>query len=231
MKRSDRVRNGRPRQVSDRLKSGRQKTRPAAPVAALIRSQPWDSLIPHLLKAQVEPEATLERLRSYARLLLEWNRNVSNLISRHDEARFLERHIAESIEPAAWLLSSGAARWLDFGSGGGLPAIPLAIAGVGKQWTLVESRRTKTLFLRRVVEQLGLSNVHVVLSRLEDLVAEGKLDGSFDAFTSRATLALAPTLALAGRVVAPGGAALLWKGSRREAEMREDRRWQTAWEL
>ena len=164
-------------------------------------------------------------------MLIDWNRRVSNLISRNDEERIVERHIAESVEPAAWLKASPATRWLDFGSGGGLPAIPLALVGVGPRWTLVESRRMKTLFLRKTVETLELQDINVVASRLETMANEVGRDDTFDGFTSRATIALAPTLMLAARFVAPGGVAFLWKGSKRESEMKADLRWQDCWEL
>ena len=200
-------------------------------VGKLIDRQPWDSLIPHLLKAGVSADATIERLRAYARLLIEWNRGVSNLISRNDEQRIVERHIAESVEPAAWLKASPATRWLDFGSGAGLPAIPLSIAGVGPRWTLVESRRMKTLFVRNAVEKIGLEGIEVVVARLENMVEEAQRLRAYDGFTSRATLALGPTLDLAARFIAPGGTAFLWKGSQRENEMAADPRWQAFWEF
>ena len=210
-------------------------TRGGAPggpgIDRLIDRQPWDSLVPHLLKAGADPDATILRLKAYARLLIEWNRGVSNLISRNDEQRIVERHIAESLEPAAWLKSSLANRWLDFGSGAGLPAIPLVIAGVGPRWTLVESRRMKTLFMRKAVESLTLSDIEIVVARLENLTSETERLGAYDGFTSRATLALSPTLVLAAQFVAPGGTAILWKGSQREKEMSADPRWEQFWEF
>jgi 16S rRNA (guanine527-N7)-methyltransferase len=179
----------------------------------------------------VNADATILRLKAYARLLLEWNRGISNLISRGDEQRIVERHIAESVEPAAWLKASPAKRWIDFGSGAGLPAIPLVVAGVGPRWTLVESRRMKTLFMRKAIESLGLGDIEVVVARLEHLVGETKYLGAYDGFTSRATLALGPTLVLAAEFVVPGGTAFLWKGSQREKEMAADPRWQRSWEF
>lgn len=153
------------------------------------------------------------------------------MISRNDEQRIVERHIAESIEPAAWLKASPATRWLDFGSGAGLPAIPLVIAGVGSSWTLVESRRMKTLFMRKATETLGLKNIEIVVARLEYMVTETERLGAYDGFASRATLALGPTLVLAAKFIAPGGTAFLWKGSQREKEMADDQRWQEFWEF
>ena len=164
-------------------------------------------------------------------MLIEWNRSVSNLISNNDEARIVERHIAESVEPAAWLKISPAIRWLDFGSGAGLPALPLAISGVGPHWTLVEARRMKTLFIRKAIDSMRLHDIEVVMARLETLGNEAGRIGAYSGFTSRATLALGPTLALAARFVAPGGSAFLWKGSQREHEMSADSSWQEAWEF
>jgi 16S rRNA (guanine527-N7)-methyltransferase len=200
-------------------------------VEPLLRRQPWDSIVPHLLKVGANPEQTLPRLRRYCELLLQWNRRVSNLISRNDEPRILSRHLIESLEPAHWLQSAGADRWLDFGSGGGFPAIPLAIAGVGSHWTLVESRRTKTLFLRKAIEELEISTVTVVLSRLEDMLGQQEHAYAYNGFTSRATLTLTPTISMAASFVRPGGEAFLWKGSRREEEMAADPSWQVNWDF
>jgi 16S rRNA (guanine527-N7)-methyltransferase len=187
-------------------------------------------LIPHILKAGVELDGVMPRLRQFATLLTQWNRGVSNLISRNDEPRLVSRHLLESISCAYWLRELGEVNWMDFGSGGGLPAMPLAICGVGARWTLVESRRTKVLFLRRAVQELGLDRVSILHARLED-VAPGDVGGEIMGFTSRATLHLDPTLELAHRFVVPGGRAFLWKGSRREDEMKKETSWAEHWEL
>jgi len=200
-------------------------------VSAVLKRQPWNELIPHLLKIGADPAESVFRLRRYCELLLQWNRKVSNLISRNDEPRIVARHIVESIEPAHWLNECGAKRWLDFGSGAGLPAIPLIIAGIDGDWALVESRRTKTLFMRRALEDLGIKNVSVVNARLEDLVSDETHVNSYDGFTSRATQTLSPTLAVAATFVRVGGTAFLWKGSRREAEMAADQSWSEKWEF
>lgn len=199
-------------------------------VSKQVARQDLSSLIPHLLRGGAHADSALGALEQYTTLLLQWNRMASNLISQSDEPRITSRHLMESLMPAYWLRESGKTRWLDFGSGGGFPAIPLAICGIGDKWTLVESRRTKTLFLRRVAQDLRLNHVEVVTTRLEDFVADGEHRGVFDGFTSRATLTLGPTLALAADLVAPGGEAFLWKGSRFEEEAKEDRSWEESWE-
>jgi 16S rRNA (guanine527-N7)-methyltransferase len=175
-------------------------------------------------------EPALERLRRYAEALLQWNRDASNIMSRNDEERIVERHLLESIAPAAWLRESGARRWLDFGSGAGFPAIPLAIAGVGDAWTLVESRRSKTLFLIKTLKELGLKDFDVVNDRLENVASDPDRAGAYDGFTSRATMRVGPTLALAAAVVSAGGHAFLWKGSGFHQELDDVPAWRAAWE-
>lgn len=225
-----------------------------------LARQPWAKVREVLKREGVEAvEPTLARLRRYAELLIQWNRSVSNLISKNDEERLVEAHLLPSIEVVGWLKSFKFGRWCDLGSGGGLPALPLAICGVGAEWDLVESRRTKTLFLQRVVGELGLAGVRVLAARIEDLVAdlggafgepsetedsewipeEGDFDegdgprlslrAPFDGFTSRATMALVPTLEFATPIVRTGGRAFLWKGSKLDAEAAESSEWQSDW--
>lgn len=195
----------------------------------MLDRQPWQLVEQQLSRVGADPAETLPRIRRYAEMLLEWNRGFSNLISASDETRLVERHIIESLAPATWIKEAGPKSFMDFGSGGGFPAIPLALAGVGERWVLVESRRNKTLFLRKVSEELGLRVIEVELSRLEMLPDDAGRIGRFDAFTSRATLRLGPTLSLAAKWVPAGGHAYLWKGSRKGQEMTDDRRWEHSW--
>lgn len=220
------VRDRRAVSSDPRPKEAVPRTR-SVPAGALLERQPWDLLEKWIPEGA---EGARERLRRYAEALVTWNRTISNLISRNDEPRIVVRHIAESIQPARWLAESGARKWIDLGTGAGLPAIPLAIVGVGEHWTLVESRRTKTLFLRKVLEQLGIGNVEVALGRGETLVEEGYLKRDHDAITSRATLAFEPTLEFAESVVRQGGCAFLWKGERRDVELASEG-WHRHWKL
>ncbi len=200
-------------------------------MAGILDSQPWNDLVPWLARCGADAPRVLPRLRRYAELLLEWNHGFSNLISSNDERRFVARHLLESLQAAHWLAACRASRWMDLGSGGGLPAVPLALAGIGETWTLVESRHNKVMFLSKTVRDLELDNFRVEEGRLERLDSEMERLGGFDAFTSRATMKLGPTLALASKWVGPGGTAFLWKGSRVEQEMAEQTAWGDSWEL
>ena len=192
---------------------------------------PWDSLRPLLIGGPADQEVALARLRAFAVELLKWNQGVSNLVSHDDELRLVERHVAESLVAAKLVNACDCKRLVDFGSGGGFPAIPLALAGVGRSWTLVESRRNKTLFLRRAVQELAIAGVEVLTGRLEALMDDESLDLRCDGFTSRATMKLGPTLYLAAKVVGPGGHAFLWKGSGVHEELRADgEAWRADWD-
>lgn len=215
--------------MARRATTAERKIRSPLSIDRLIESQPWDGLVPILEHAGAEPSSVIPKLKAFVRLLLEWNRGASNLISRHDERRIVERHVRESLLPAAWLKESGARVWLDLGSGGGFPAIPLAMAGVGESWTLVESRRSKTLFLRKLLQDLAIGHVGVEQARLEDMIGNPLFIGKFDGFTSRATMRLQPTLELAAPLVRVGGRAFLWKGSGHAAELVEAGSWRDHW--
>src|SRR6476660_3466796 len=90
---------------SSRTRTGtrgaRSRDRASTPISAtadrIVHSQPWHLLAPELRKAGAEVVATTDNLKRYAKLLIEWNRGVSNLISRNDEARIVERHLVESL--------------------------------------------------------------------------------------------------------------------------------------
>jgi len=69
-------------------------------------------------------------------------------------------------------------------------------------------------------------------SRLETLVEERPFDLECDGFTSRATMAIGPTLALAGKLVRSGGRAFLWKGSSHESErLQAEKQWTQDWDF
>ena len=166
-----------------------------------------------LAGSDADRDVALGRLKGFALELLRWSQGVSNLISHNDEPRLLDRHIAESLAGATIINKLGCNKLLDFGSGGGFPALPLSLAGVGGHWILVESRRNKTLFLRRAMQELAIADMQVITGRLEVLVEEDPEALACDGFTSRATMKLGPTLMLASAIVQSGGHAILWKGS------------------
>src|SRR5437764_5005793 len=120
-------------------------------------------------------------LETYKQALLKWNEKI-NLIG--PEAReHLDDHIAEALAAAEILKPLGEV--LDFGSGGGLPAIPMAIASPAARWHLVEADQKKWSFLKHVVRECGLNAV-VYGDRLDRVLRRFSADLRFSLVTSRA---------------------------------------------
>lgn len=122
-----------------------------------------------------------ERLEIYKSELLKWTAKV-NLIG--PEAREnLDDHIEEALVAAELLKPCGEV--LDFGSGGGLPAIPMAIASPDARFHLVEADQKKWAFLKHVVRECGLNSL-VYGDRLARLLARLPPDLRFSLVVSRA---------------------------------------------
>ena len=141
-------------------------------------------------------------IQRYAQLLLDWNRSV-NLTG----ARTIEEVLAQIAAGDALLLVpwTGIGRVIDIGSGGGLPAVPMAIAMPRVHFTLLEANTRKCAFLEQVAATLGLTNVAVAAGRAEELGHQPALREQFDRAISRAAAPPAVLLELALPFVRPGG--------------------------
>lgn len=107
------------------------------------------------------------RLLAYLNLLIKWNK-AYNLTAVRDPDEMVSRHLLDSLSVAPYVAALvHAERWLDVGSGGGMPGIPLAILFPGKRLTLLDSNGKKTRFLTQVKLELKLDNLEVIHSRVE----------------------------------------------------------------
>lgn len=141
-------------------------------------------------------------LRQYSELLLDWNRTVNLTGARSVEE--VERQIADAaaLQAVSW---SGVTRVVDIGSGGGLPAVPLAMSLPEVRFSLVEANARKCAFLQHAAATLGLANVEVLPGRAEDLARQPQLREQFDRAISRAAAPPSVLLELALPFVKPGG--------------------------
>jgi 16S rRNA (guanine527-N7)-methyltransferase len=143
-------------------------------------------------------------------VLLENWQAAQNLVSRETLGHFWTRHVADSLQVLP-LLPAEAERIFDLGSGGGFPALPLAIAGKGgrRRFTLFEANQRKIAYLRTVIRALGLpATVHG--GRIE--AADSRETGQAQVITARALAPVKVLFGLALPLVAPGGCLLLHKG-------------------
>lgn len=113
------------------------------------------------------------QLVAYVDMLNKWNK-AYNLTSVRDPNEMLIRHILDSIVVAPYLQGE---RFIDVGTGPGLPGIPLSIVRPECQFTLLDSLGKRVRFLRQVQHELKINNIEPVQSRVEAFPSEPPFDG------------------------------------------------------
>ena len=118
-------------------------------------------------------EQQKDQLIELVNLLNKWNK-AYNLTSVRDPQEMLVKHILDSLVVSPYLQGD---RFIDVGTGPGLPGLPLAIINPDKQFVLLDSLGKRVSFIRNAVLKLRLTNVTPVLSRVEEYHPEEKFDG------------------------------------------------------
>lgn len=197
----------------------RQEADPGA-VAQTVRA-----LVERELNALRFTPAALEfltRIEKFAEELARWGARM-NLTAHPDDPQEVAFHVMDSLMPAvlaahttlrnaehdtvgplAGVFHTGK-RVLDLGSGAGFPGVVLA-AATAAHFTLVESRRKRSSFLRVVVTEAGLGNVSVEAQPARAL----SLAGDFDVVTARAFGEPAAVYEFAAGALRPGGVVILY---------------------
>ena len=185
------------------------------------------------LGVELEP-GDLERLRRFLGLLMEANKAI-NLTAITDPAQAWTKHILDALTIVPVLASlprvptesdgsdaEAPLSVIDIGSGGGVPAIPLAIVLPDVRFTLVEATGKKADFLTRAIADLGLSNARVINARAEAIGQDHKAHRErYDAAIARALGHLAIVAELCGPLVRPHGVVIAVKGARADQELAE----------
>ncbi|MEM9066620.1 MAG: 16S rRNA (guanine(527)-N(7))-methyltransferase RsmG [Planctomycetota bacterium] len=167
----------------------------------------------------------LQRLGRFLGLLLAAN-EVVNLTRITDLPDAWERHVFDALTLLPVLgeaVPSGERlRCIDVGSGGGVPALPLACVLPEVLFTLVESVGKKADFLRHAVTSLGLGNVDIRSERAEQLAKQRDAHReAYDVSMCRALGRLPVAAELTCPLVRPGGLCLFIKGAQAEEELEE----------
>lgn len=162
-----------------------------------------------------------EALLKYAALIRKWNPAI-NLVAPSTLSQIDQRHIADSLQLVD-LSASAAGRWVDLGSGGGLPGLVVAVCRPDLAVSLVESDQRKCSFLRNAIRELELANCSVLTGRIEAIETLNA-----DQVSARALAPLPLLLSYVHRHLAPGGRAWLMKGRNWHDEVRDAR---LAWQF
>ncbi len=157
-------------------------------------------------------EDQLARLKQYVDLLKRWNKTY-NLTAIRDPKQMIPLHIFDSLAVAEYIQGNNC---LDVGSGGGLPTIPLAIMQTDRHFTALDTNGKKTRFIQQAVIELGLTNVEVVQTRIENW----KTDLRFDAIISRAFSSIHDFVTTASPYLSDCGMLYAMKGHYPEGELK-----------
>jgi 16S rRNA (guanine527-N7)-methyltransferase len=133
-------------------------------------------------------EYQLERLANFALLVTQKNSKV-NLISRRDIPKIIENHVFLSALVSEYIPPK-ALKFLDIGTGGGFPGIPLAVTRPMLKGVLVDSTAKKIEAVKEFINKLKLNNLVAENFRVESEDFIQKYANSFDLIVSRATVPL-----------------------------------------
>lgn len=159
------------------------------------------------------------RLLGYVDLLQRWNATY-NLTAVRERSAMLTQHLADCLAVVRPLQTHlrgralGRARVLDVGSGGGLPAVVLAILLPELQFCAVDTVGKKAAFVRQVAGALALGNLQALHARVEALSLP-----PFDLITSRAFASLADFIRLTHPLLRPDGCWMAMKGKHPAEEL------------
>ena len=152
----------------------------------------------------------MEKLAHYATLLVAKNESV-NLISRKDISSVIENHIFLSSFITKYIPDK-CHRFVDIGTGGGLPGIPVAIMKPELKGVLVDSIGKKIDAVKGFIEKIMINNVTAETARVESPEFIAKYKGKFDLIISRATVPLIVLIRYAFPLIAEKGVLLSLKG-------------------
>jgi|SRR5574344_325116 16S rRNA (guanine527-N7)-methyltransferase len=116
------------------------------------------------------PELSAVQIEQYEALFplyKEWNEKI-NVVSRKDFDNLYERHVLHALGIVKFMRFKDHTKILDLGTGGGFPGIPLAIFYPECHFHLIDSINKKLQVVRAVVNELGLKNVQVTHTRMEE---------------------------------------------------------------
>lgn len=158
-------------------------------------------------------EATIEQQEKLLLLLeqlMKWNK-AYNLTAIKNSKEALTLHILDSLAVTPFINQK---HLLDVGTGAGFPGLPLAVMLPNVQFTLLDSNSKKIRFIRQLIHLLGLKNVDVIHSRVEE-----PQEKVYDGIISRAFASIEDMVTLTKHLLADDGVWLAMKGQYSKTEV------------
>ncbi|MDO6776028.1 16S rRNA (guanine(527)-N(7))-methyltransferase RsmG [Shewanella sp. 3_MG-2023] len=152
-----------------------------------------------------------KQLVDFVAMLNKWNK-AYNLTSVRDPEQMLIRHVMDSLVVSPYLKGQ---RFIDVGTGPGLPGIPLAILNPDKEFVLLDSLGKRIRFQKQVQFELKINNITSIESRVEAYEPEQKFDGVI----SRAFASIEDMLSWCHHLPAADGIFYALKGQLSDTEL------------
>ena len=153
------------------------------------------------LEVQLTPQS-IDGCLGFLGLIRKWNRKI-RIVGDASADDAVDVLLVDSLAPLMAMSTEPGQRWIDVGSGAGLPGILLAIARPEIQVTTVEPIHKKHAFQRTARRELAVKNLEPICARIEDVE-----EAPFDVAISRATFEIAEWMKRGLELVRPGGTVL-----------------------
>ncbi len=189
-------------------------------------------ILPEMLtvwKQTLNWQPTTEQQQSFQNLyelILELNQQL-NLTRITDTEDFWEKHLWDSIRGIAPILFGDSSmvpaepKWIDIGTGGGFPGVPIALIFPSSTVTLLDSTRKKITALTAIVEQLNLKNAIPLVGRAEEIGQQQIYRETYDFALLRAVAPVSVCAEYALPLLTTGGLAILYRGQWTTEEEKE----------
>lgn len=165
-------------------------------------------------------ESQLDQFHQYYEMLIEKNK-VMNLTAITEWEEVIDKHFIDSISLIRACDLSGDKYLLDLGCGAGFPGIPLKIAFPNLKIVLLDSLNKRILFLRDVIEKLGLTDIEALHGRAEDYARKTEYREQFDYCVSRAVANLTTLSEYCIPYIKEGGSFISYKSGKAAEEVKE----------
>ncbi len=145
--------------------------------------------------------------------------SVSKIFAKEEIA---QKHFLDSLAPLSFAFTDWrSSKFIDLGTGGGFPCLPLAIALPDCTFLAVDSRRKSVEFVARMADSIGLRNVSVMHSRIEEVGRNPDCREKYDVVVCRALSAVRTLVEYTLPIARTGGSVFFYKGPRLTEEMNE----------
>src|SRR5699024_6116531 len=163
----------------------------------------------------------MARFHRYLELLQEWNEKINLTAITQREEVYL-KHFYDSLTVGLFVnFKEGVPSLCDVGSGAGFPSIPLKIIYPNLEITIVDSLNKRIQFLKTLVEELELENVHLFHDRAETFGQNKQFRETYDFVTARAVARMSVLSELCLPLVKKNGTFIAMKASSTEEELKE----------